>query len=161
MVLAAGACSDGSTAQPTGPSTSAASRSTTASVVASATAPSVPPVDPTDYCAAARRFANVDLAASREPGQLRSAFAELRAVLPVMASAAPTELREDLGIVVTGYGKLGAATEQGGWQWGTLAGAVLAIGEDPTFTAAGERVDAYNRRTCGVVPIGSPATTAR
>jgi hypothetical protein len=118
-------------------------------------------VDPTDYCAAARRFARVDLAASRQPAELQRAFAELRAVLPAMAAAAPPELRADLAVVSSGYGKLGEATESDGWQWNTLAGAVFAIGEDRAFVAAGERVDAYNQRTCGVVPAGSPTTAAR
>ena len=124
-------------------------------------APPAAPVDPTDYCAAARRFATIDLAASRQPAELQRAFAELRAVLPAMAAAAPPELRADLAVVSSGYGKLGEATERDGWQWNTLAGAVFAIGEDRAFVAAGERVDAYNQRTCGVVPAGSPTTAAR
>jgi hypothetical protein len=115
-----------------------------------------------EYCAAARRFAAVDLATTRDPARLREAFTVLRDALPVMRSAAPAELQAAVAELVTGYDKIGTAAETDGWAWGSMAGAVMAIGEDRAFVEAGERVDDYNRRACAVVPAGaaSPTTTA-
>jgi hypothetical protein len=37
----------------------------------------------------------------------------------------------------------------------------MALGDDKAFTAAGDAVDAYDKATCGVVPVGAaPSTTA-
>jgi hypothetical protein len=119
--------------------------------------PSVP-ASP-EYCAAARQFASVDLATTRDPARLRDAFTVLRTALPVMRSAAPAELQAAVAELAAGYDKIGTAAETDAWAWGSMAGAVMAIGEDRAFVTAGERVDDYNRQACGVVPVGAPSPT--
>lgn len=102
------------------------------------------------------REVDIDRATSGEPGTaetVRAGFTELVRVLDQAAGLAPPEIAEATAVIADGMAALDEALAAAGYDYDVLALSpearrVSEAVNDPAFTVAGARVQAYRRQVC-------------
>lgn len=90
---------------------------------------------------------------SGTPEAIEAGFTRLLSVLRQAATLAPDELQEDTALILAGMAALDAALRPVGYSFDALAEApnaveIAAAVNDPSFTVAGDRVEAYRTQVC-------------
>jgi hypothetical protein len=90
---------------------------------------------------------------SASPQDVEAAYTHLLEVLHRAASSAPPELQADTGLLYEGIAALDDALRAVGYDYDALAGSpsgpsVSAAVNDPAFTVAGDRIQAYKHQVC-------------
>lgn len=119
-----------------------------------------------DWCDVNERiYASGDLDAeieAGEPGELRAAFAEARALLDEAARVAPEDILADANTVAEAADRLDHVLEGVDYDMAAIEGdglidvAAIAADREPAL----ERIEAYNARECGLEPPDRDAQTA-
>lgn len=89
------------------------------------------------------------------PETLRAGFQQLVTVLDQAAELAPDDIAEDTAVIADGMAALNDALAAAGYDYDVLAVSPEARGvseavNDPAFTVAGDRVQAYRQQVCGL-----------
>jgi hypothetical protein len=88
-----------------------------------------------------------------EGTDIEAAYTHLLGVLRRSAEAAPPELQQDAGLLYEGISALDDALRAVGYDYDALASSpegpsVSAAVNDPAFTVAGDRIQAYKHQVC-------------
>ena len=89
------------------------------------------------------------------PTDLEAAYTQTIFVLARAAEHAPDELQTDVGLVLEGLIAFDEALRAVGYSFDALeqspdAAEISAAVNDPSFTVAGDRIDAYKTQVCGL-----------
>jgi hypothetical protein len=102
------------------------------------------------------------------PAQVKQAWVQLDAVIGQLVSSASSEIKADATTLQQAYGQLEAVFNQYGYDSNKVfeasqadpnVASKLQVADDPKFTAAADRIEAYNEKVCGIVPSTAPPTT--
>jgi hypothetical protein len=104
------------------------------------------------------RDVDIDSVLSGEPGTpetLQAGFQQLVTVLDQAAELAPADIAEDTATIADGMAALNEAMAAAGYDYDVLAVSPEARGvseavNDPAFSVAGARVQAYRQQVCGL-----------
>jgi hypothetical protein len=102
------------------------------------------------------------------PAQVKQAWAQLDAVISQLVSSASSEIKADATVLQQAYQQLEAVFVQYGYDSSKVfeasqadpnVASKLQVADDPKFTAAADRIEAYNEKICGITPSTAPPTT--
>jgi hypothetical protein len=83
-------------------------------------------------------------------GSFREGFEQAQGILEEIVAIAPAEIRDDFVTIAEGFGQLRAALEAVDYNFFELDESALEGFEDIRFEEAGEAIDEYNERVCGI-----------
>jgi hypothetical protein len=83
-------------------------------------------------------------------GGFREGFEQMQDLLEEIQAIAPAEIRDDFATIAGGFGQLRDALEAVDYNFFALDESALEGFEDIRFEEAGNRIDEYNERVCGI-----------
>ena len=100
------------------------------------------------YCTLARQFSkDVNINAV---GDLRAGFMEFDSLVGEFLSVVPAELKADADVLVGAVRQFETALKAADFDFTKVDTNSVKAFDDPKFTAATERLDAYNTQVCGI-----------
>jgi hypothetical protein len=145
LVLVAGCASKGKSST-TG--TTAATTGTTGLGIATTTTPNFSGSKNSKYCTVARQFSSVDV--SKLSSDPRALFQTFDSLASQFQSVVPSEIKADADTVINAIKQLETAVKAVNYDFTKVDPKALAPIQDPKFTAATNRIDAYDTQVCGL-----------
>jgi hypothetical protein len=93
------------------------------------------------------------------PAQLQKFEEQAMAELPVFAAAAPSAIKSDVALVVSGDEAIFNGLKAAGFSYAKLDPKIAAQFETPAFTNASAAITAYLTKTCGIAPASEEVPT--
>ncbi len=127
---------------------SASTATTGAGNATATTAPSFSGSKNSKYCNLARQFSQtITPGVSNDPKTL---FQKFDSVLPEYLAAVPSAIKADSQAVIAVFQQLETRLKSVNYDYTKLGPADLALVQDPKFTAALNRLSAYDAQVCGL-----------
>jgi hypothetical protein len=86
------------------------------------------------------------------PAQLQKFEETAMAELPIFAAAAPSSIKSDVNLIVSGDEAIFNGLKAAGFNYAKLDPKVTSEFETPAFTSAASAVTAYLQKSCGIAP---------